>query len=333
MKWNLQDPCESPARRDPLVSAPRSRSTDTSTLLGLQAFAGNQATWRLLAGVERPRAPDPSARMLQLLAWSSPATAPALTFDHGFLDDGKGNIDNSKRRAPGVMDQVQLAKWRSKLYAAQVLRPDLGDATRAYEHFLDGGGANLAVNYDNFLKEDNAGHTVLASAQEDAVAGAIDLDNGWRQAHPAERTQDRTFNMGSDAIGVGGSDGRYPYPNSENWAKAIGAHSMWVTANVTVTVDPAAGTRSVWISLTLHMEDMYNFNPGAHDIATDIPDSDNGLFEITGLGHEFKSTGTAYYEVVKTDIPLDGAGATGTPVAGYQPRGPVPQSDGRSDRD
>ena len=33
----------------------------------------------------------------------------------------------------------------------------------------------------------------------------------------------------------------------------------------------------VW---TIHAEDRYNFNPGAKDIATGTPDSENGIFEI-----------------------------------------------------
>jgi hypothetical protein len=36
-------------------------------------------------------------------------------------------------------------------------------------------------------------------------------------------------------------------------------------------------------------EDRYNFNPGAQDMATGIPDSDNGVFELTGLGKQFDS--------------------------------------------
>ena len=42
--------------------------------------------------------------------------------------------------------------------------------------------------------------------------------------------------------------------------------------------------------MVLHAEDRYNFNPGQHDIVTLIPDSDNGVFEITGLGTQFTQT-------------------------------------------
>lgn len=41
------------------------------------------------------------------------------------------------------------------------------------------------------------------------------------------------------------------------------------------------------MTMTLHAEDRYNFNPGAQDIATGIPDEDNGIFEITELAHQY----------------------------------------------
>ena len=44
--------------------------------------------------------------------------------------------------------------------------------------------------------------------------------------------------------------------------------------------------------MTLHAEDRYNFNPGQQDIATGIPDSANGTFEITGLGRQFDQIAT-----------------------------------------
>lgn len=49
--------------------------------------------------------------------------------------------------------------------------------------------------------------------------------------------------------------------------------------------------------ITIMGEDRYNFNPGQQDIATGIPDSDNGRFEITGLGHQFTQTGKLTYTV------------------------------------
>jgi hypothetical protein len=55
---------------------------------------------------------------------------------------------------------------------------------------------------------------------------------------------------------------------------------------------PPTFTRSFDVEMTIHAEDMYNFNPGDSDIATGTPDSANGRFEITGLGHEYLNRGT-----------------------------------------
>lgn len=44
------------------------------------------------------------------------------------------------------------------------------------------------------------------------------------------------------------------------------------------------------MALTLHAEDMHNFNLGAADIATGIPD-DNSRFEITGLAMQYMNRG------------------------------------------
>lgn len=44
--------------------------------------------------------------------------------------------------------------------------------------------------------------------------------------------------------------------------------------------------------MILHAEDRYNFNPGAHDIKTGIPDAANGVFEVTGLAQQYMNYAT-----------------------------------------
>jgi hypothetical protein len=77
----------------------------------------------------------------------------------------------------------------------------------------------------------------------------------------------------------------YPYPKTENWQKTIGAHYLWLSAQVALAGTPA-GT-NITMYLTLHVEDRYNFNPGDSDIATGIPDEANGRFELAGLGTQY----------------------------------------------
>ncbi|MDB5105356.1 MAG: hypothetical protein JWP91_3045 [Fibrobacteres bacterium] len=206
---------------------------------------------------------------------------PDIRMDHGFLDDGNGNLDKSKMREATFSDGLSYMKWSAKLEAAEILRPDLFDATQTYRHFLDATGTEFRFKYDKFAEKDKAGGKSVESALEDTIAAALELSD-------AQKKPD--FSMQTDPIGVGGFNGRYPYPGTENWQKAIGAHVIWLEAHVTVEIKE--DKRFFRIDMTLHAEDRYNFNPGAKDIATGTPDADNGVFELTGLGKEFDSTST-----------------------------------------
>lgn len=234
--------------------------------------------------------------------------APKLEHDHGHLDDGSGQLDPSLREEPTWRDHWARMKWIAKLEAAEALRPDLVDATAAYRHFLFGDGADREIDYQRFIDGDSSGARIYQSVVEDAQHAAITHHDRLIAGKPfAVGTQ--AFQLRTPAVPVG-NDGRYPYPGTENWQKAIGAHSIWVELNVSVEMwesapiqdrpmgvaeGPAAPPmrgRRFDIEFTIHMEDMYNFNPGAADIATGIPDSDNGRFEITGLGHEYLNRAT-----------------------------------------
>ncbi|GEM_PF-799493 len=210
------------------------------------------------------------------------AARPDIKFDHGFLDDGKGGIDESKRRDPGFDDYLAYMKWSAKLEAAEMLRPDLIDATDAYRNFLMATGAKMEFDFEKYAKDDKAGKTAIESAIEDATAAALEL---------SDSTGKDSFAMQTDAFGAGSANGRFPYPGTEDWQKAIGAHILWAEAKVSVQIKDKK--RHFKVDLILRAEDRYNFNPNAHDIATGVPDSDNGIFEITGLGKEFDSSATA----------------------------------------
>jgi hypothetical protein len=109
--------------------------------------------------------------------------------------------------------------------------------------------------------------------------------------------------MSSEGFPVGSSsDSRFPYPDTEDWQKAIGAFNFWMSADVTAV--EKKGVISYTMKLTIHAEDKYNFNPGMSDIATGTPDDANGNFELTGLGKQFMQKGTSTHTVkwtVKTN--------------------------------
>jgi hypothetical protein len=209
---------------------------------------------------------------------ANPPKRPDIRMDHGFLDDGKGNLDKGKMREDTFADRLSYLKWETKLEAAELLRPDLLDATNTYRHFLEATGDEFEFDYDRFGGNDKAGKKVIDSAIEDTIAAALEL---------SDKDKKNDFSMQTDPIGVGGFNGRYPYPSTENWQKAIGAHVIWLEAHVKVEIQ--GDKRFFKIDMKLHAEDRYNFNPGAKDIATGTPDADNGVFEQTGLAKEFDS--------------------------------------------
>lgn len=91
---------------------------------------------------------------------------------------------------------------------------------------------------------------------------------------------------------------------------------MVVTTDPTVTMDGTKKQKRLFaITMTIHAEDEYNFNPTMKDIASGIPDSDNGRFELCGLGKEFRSKSTLKRKITFSEdisfVPT--AGATPTP--------------------
>lgn len=206
---------------------------------------------------------------------------PQIQHDNGFLDQ-------FAPRAPTLADRANLLRWRAMLEGSEAFRPDLADANAAYRHFLDGEGRDRIFSYERYIESDVSGQTTLRTLITDAQRHAEVMGQG--------RTQ---FSMSSDAYAAGGSDARLPYPETENWQKTIGAHSLWTSADVQVVGNAPA--RTFTMTFTLHAEDRYNFNPGAADIATGIPDSDNGVFEITGLAHQYMNYGVLTRVVTWTE--------------------------------
>ena len=280
-------------------------------------------------GVDTPSTAPPS---VHANFTEGEAERPEIRHDHGFLDDGSGNIDESLREEATIGDYLSRAKWIAMLEGAELLRPDLVDGTSAYRHFLFGGGATRPFNYERFIANDSSGATVLNSAIEDTMDAAREHHNGILAAHPDETPFDTSFDLRSAPIGVG-NDGRYPYPATENWQKAIGAHIIWIESHVDVSIDQDANTRTFDVDMTIHVEDMYNFNPGAADIASKTPDAANGRFEITGLGHEFLQTASVnryfYFEEELTTTTPERETSPDVGGAPRSPGGPPDDSRGR----
>jgi hypothetical protein len=222
-----------------------------------------------------------------------PPTRPQINHDDGHLA-------KFKKREPTIADHLQLAKWIGMVegsdlfckpltskYFSDCHGENLSDANAAYRHFLFGKGADRTIPYDRYLTEDESGKSLLLLLTTDF------------RIHITAIGKNRTkFSVTSSDYSVANNHfGRYP--TATNWQKTIGAHSVWLSADVTIA--SIQGKITYDAAVTVHMEDRYNFNPGESDVATGIPDSANGLFEITGLGQQYNHFGTSKHHFRWTD--------------------------------
>lgn len=233
-----------------------------------------------------------------------PPARPVINHDNGFLDD-------FAPRKPEAADYRKYAVWLARLEVAEAIQKvpytphnDLTDALGAYRHFMGGRGSNRVFSYERYVASDPSGVRTLENVIRDAKEGAESLYATHYAGMSAE------FPMTSTIIPAGSR--RYPafpYPATENWQKAIGAHFIWVSADVSVVRSERANFR---MKMLLHVEDRFNFNPHNKDIATGIRDDENGIFEITGLAKQYTNFATLTREVVWTegDISSRTAGIT-----------------------
>jgi hypothetical protein len=231
-----------------------------------------------------------------------PPVHPVIHHDNGFLDQ-------FARRPPTLGDRIKYVEWNAMLEAAEAaqgvpLAPhhDLPDALGAYRHFLHGHGADRVFSYERYVANDPSGKQTLESAIMDFRRGVEEIALNALSS----------FEVTSSAIPCGSDDPDlnelFPYPETENWQKAIGAHWIWLSG--VVNVDVSAGSQSYEARMTLHAEDRYNFNPGAQDIRTGIPDAANGVFEITGLAQQYMNYATLIRKLTWSGVTADAPAAT-----------------------
>jgi hypothetical protein len=198
----------------------------------------------------------------------------------------KKAIDLGSGLIPGGMKD-QYEKYKGK---------DLKDGLQAYDHFLTGNGKDRTFSYDKFVKDDPSGKTILANGTRDIQKSAEDIYNQMIAKDPSLKGKEITFKITGSQIGVSGKNANFPYPKTENWQKAIGAHQVWMSADITVKPN-ANGKPDFSAKMTLHAEDRFNFNPGMTDIATGTPDAVNGRFETVGLAKQYMNYATLQRDV------------------------------------
>lgn len=311
------EPVRTPANpeSEPAVYATRGYERD---------FAASYTAAKLFSRTPEPPQPTPTPQTPDLTSSGSGTettytigdpTRPDIQHDNGFLQNPNDPNDPNPipTVAPSEADQdyydSQLSdvKWAQRADNFNVPFTDkdnearrLEDGIEAYRHFLEGNGEDRTFSYEEFVSEDSSGQTALNNAIADTQRGAEDLYNQMIADDPSLAGQTITFNVTSGVITVGDEDPNspYPYPQSENWQKAIGGHSIWNSATVTVTPPSEPGGEPQFsMDYTLHAEDRYNFNPGQYDIATGVPDATRGKLEQTGLGHQYMQYATLDREV------------------------------------
>ncbi|MDQ3061591.1 MAG: hypothetical protein M3R14_01850 [Acidobacteriota bacterium] len=259
-------------------------------------------------------------------------TRPNIQHDNGFLQNP--NDPNDPNPIPTVEpsqsdidfynDQLSQVTWAQRVDNFNIPFRDeddkarrLEDGIEAYRHFLEGNGADRNFSYDEFVSEDPSGQAILDNAIADTQRGAEDLYNQMIADDPSLAGQTITFDVTSGVITVGGTDG-YPYPETENWRKAIGGHPIWNSATVTVTPPSEAGGKPEFsMEYTLHAEDRYNFNPEQADIDTGVPDDVRGVqLEQTGLAHQYTQYATLNRDVSWTQGDISGTTETDDPNEG-----------------
>jgi len=222
---------------------------------------------------------------------------PEIRHDNGFLGQFRS-------RSPTPVDRRRYAQWQGRLELAEAVQEvpgapknDIPDALAAYRHFLTGRGAARTFSYERYVANDASGRTTLQSAILEAMAAAWELHGSEVSAEGG------SFSFTGSAIACGGTTSGYPYPATENWQKAIGAHSIWISGDVVVKPVAKSSTPEFTLTLVVHAEDRYNFNPGAADIATGIPDDENGMFELTGLAKQYMNYATLTRRVAWSGAP------------------------------
>ncbi|TQM84564.1 hypothetical protein FHX81_7019 [Saccharothrix saharensis] len=191
---------------------------------------------------------------------TGPPEKPDITFDEDFVYDSEDS---------NLGDHADKLQWLAKLRGAQALGL-MPDATEMYEHYWDNTGTPKEWDYDKAYREDSG----IRKGVDSEVTRAA------RAAEEIIRSGRTDFSM------TGAPSGATPYPQTENWQKAVGGYQIWSHGNVKVE-----GSK-VTMVITVEGEDRYNFNRGDADIATGAADDDNGRFTEIGWARPFDTHGS-----------------------------------------
>lgn len=211
-------------------------------------------------------------------------TPPILHYDDGF--------PRNPNAQPTAGDYASWAKWQSKLRGAQVLRPDLDDATEVYANYMSGSGRQMELDYEEAYREDE---NVRKSIDSEIETAKLEIERLY-----FETGQTRfEFNSGHTPA--------THYPSTENWQKTIGAHFLWADGKAAIDGD------RITMKIHVNFEDMYDFNPNENDVKTGAPDNENGRFKELGWADRFRTFGRVERTVTWTLSAPEGGSTGGAP--------------------
>jgi len=171
---------------------------------------------------------------------------------------------------PTWRDRWNWCKYGTLLVGAEALE-HLPDGSRPYRHYRTAKGTDLLIDYDEAIRDDDR----IRNGFDAELAGAeADIE----REHDGKTTQ----------FSVYSTSARLVNSSTENWEKAIGGHRIWGTGDVTYDPDTCEYT----LTISVDIEDFYNFNKGSSDKATGLPDDENGRFAVFGWAKAFYSRGT-----------------------------------------
>jgi hypothetical protein len=235
-----------------------------------------------------------------------------------------GHLDHEKMREPTLEDRDMYAKWQIKSLGSVVACEkhsvlglewsiskyfkdcggDQPEANKAYRHFLYGDGKPRTIDYEKYIVQESSGRDGVVALAKDFIAHAEVIGKN--------RTK---FSMTSVVMkGIGGQKEKIKGPTTTNWRRTIGAHQIWISANVIASV--SKGKIVYDADLTMHIEDQYNFNYKEQDVQSQIKDAENGMLELSGLGKQYMTYATITRNLKWTEYDLESAVITG-------PGGPV----------
>ncbi|MGD1905481.1 MAG: hypothetical protein ACFB0C_05725 [Leptolyngbyaceae cyanobacterium] len=177
-------------------------------------------------------------------------------------------------------DNNHIQSFNNHLNTLSDLTEYMPDGTDALVHYIEGSGDTREFSFEKYINDDPSGEIALGTVVGDTQLAAEDF---YAQLE-LDDTQSFKF-TGSPLVS---SENRgLPYPETQNWQKAIGGYHIWSSAEVWAE-EGVDGDDVLTMDVTFNVEDRYNFDAGKKDIESGLPDRVFGRLEEMGLAKGYQ---------------------------------------------